>query len=155
MLNFPARHWLFNRTLAKIEAGGKVKGRFFNDFGPWFVSLQALAGEPGLDRPYSMRMLRMDEGGPLTIPSTPATLERFLTSSKPFPFIHLDFDKGDMHVHSSSTRCFVFSWRKLASEPPAGMPVSWSTGRCGRLTNVCNGRPTYRPCVSVSSTRSR
>jgi hypothetical protein len=95
--NVPRHCWLFRDALDTLEKDQNLYGRFFNDFGPYFLTIRAVNGHinPLQIRPFATFAVRTDGPHPLITNGTTSKLvNNYLTSQTDvISLSHLDFDK--------------------------------------------------------------
>ena len=108
LFNLPKGYWLFNHTLSRIASQRSIVGKFFNVFGPLFLTSTAYHGmqDDGLRPPYVMRLRRDMKSTSFFTPSSDKADRDLFWTHKHAPLYHLTVNGGDFDAGSVGHRFF-------------------------------------------------
>lgn len=98
LIGLPPNYWVLRDALQHANDNGRIWGRFFNYYGPMFITYRAAEGmtNAGLQPAYAMPLAIYLGSRPLRSPATEGGVRSFLFGSPKLPVVHLELDDGDM-----------------------------------------------------------
>ena len=110
LFNVPKGFWLFNHTLTTIAKQRRIVGRFFNSFGPLFLTVRGGLGmEHGYTPPYVLQLRTDKRQKQLYKAAEPSRADdKVFNTNLAAPLFHFTVNYGDFEEQSPIHRFFCF-----------------------------------------------